>query len=167
VIRVQAGSISLTAESLRGLSYIEAEETVAAMGEVLHVEIRENLSLTDHTLQDLADLDHPYARRHGAIQTGVLGHEPEWLVHKQSGELLGALQHGPLGVGENYGVWLDPTIAPHAEYVIEGTKTMLPRDTLWSTAGDSRVQKEMMRAAARTLGRTLRTKALLRFGKVR
>jgi hypothetical protein len=38
------------------------------MGGTLLERIKANISLRDHTLQDLAALDHPYARRHGSIR---------------------------------------------------------------------------------------------------
>lgn len=162
MIRVDAGSVTLTATAIGRLGSLESEAILVAMGEVLRDEIKANLSLTDHSLAALAALDHPYARRHGSIRTDLLDHDG-YLVHRQSGELLSALKAELLEPGDRFGVYLDPAIAEHATYVIEGTSSMLPRDTLWTTAGDSEVQRKMMRAAVRVLGKQLRTQAAIRF----
>jgi hypothetical protein len=61
-------------------------------------------------------------------------------------------------------LWLDTGIAPHAEHVIHGTKVMLKRDVLWSTAQAPAVQKAMMKAIVRRLGKGIRSGAALRFG---
>src|SRR3990167_1661077 len=117
-----------------------------AAADVLFDEVRRNLSYTDHTPRDFRRLDHPYARRHGKIQ--VHGGKQR-VVHRQSGTLLGALRKELLPSGPDgarWSVWLDADAAPHAYYVILGTKKMLPRDSLWETAKDPRAQRLMMRA---------------------
>jgi len=174
---MDAGTLRLTIAALEGVAVRAA--AVRALGEaatVLHAEVRERVSLDDHSLTDLADLDHPYARRHGAINTSALGHTPEWEVHtkpanargrSQTGDLLRATKVALLpsargSTGEAWTVYFDLDLAPHARYVVQGTPNMLPRDVLWWTATDPAVQKAMMRAVVRVLGKELRSKAILR-----
>jgi hypothetical protein len=187
---MDAGSLRLTIASINamGLTMPEiAKRALAPAAARLHDEARKNISLKDHSLKDLGDIDHPYARRHGKIDTGALGHEPEWQVHtrprklargkngqrlaesaNQTGDLLRSLRVGLLPSarrpGEAWVVWFDVDAAPHAVFVVQGTPLMLPRDVLWWTATDPRVQKAMMREVVRVLGASLRTQGVVRFG---
>ena len=139
----------------------------AALSAVLFAEVTTNLSYTEHTPADFRRLDHPYARRHGRIQ---IHGGAQRVVHKQSGELLSSLRVEKLPsanspTGEAYAVWFDVGAARHATFVVHGTKYMLPRDVLWATAKDPRVQKKMMQAATKALGPVLRSKANVRFNR--
>ena len=163
MIRVDVGSFSAAAVALKKAGVnIQAAMTKAleAAGEELHREIRATFSFTCHTLADLAALDHPYARRHGSIQ---IHKDRPYIVHTQSGELLKALKTMLHTDGKRYSVWFDVSAAPHARYVVEGTKKMLERDALWETALDERVRKQMMRAMVRVMGKEMRTGAMMRF----
>ncbi|MBU6287601.1 MAG: hypothetical protein KGS10_05510 [Chloroflexi bacterium] len=172
MMRFDAGSLRTTIVNmgrLEGAERIAATAAVGAAGLELHAAIKDNISLRDHSLDDLAAMGHPYARRHGAIQIhrtgggGTLAN-PENRVHTQSGALLGALRHGPTGTTTpSYRVWLDPAAAPHAVHVVYGTKVMLPRDVLWDTARGPATQKRMMRSIVRVFGKVLRTQGGLRF----
>lgn len=94
-------------------------------------EITKNISLTDHSLKDLADLGHPY-------RTGGDGlHSPNWQVHKQSGKLLSSKYSGTVDASINGRtltasafVGLDDSKAPHALNVVFGTSKMIPRPVL-------------------------------------
>lgn len=95
-------------------------------------EVMRNMSLTDHSLQDLAKLGHPYSAKNN-----VAIHSPDWLVHTQSGRLLSAKSSGvdEASVEDNVlrasaFVQVDPDIAEHAVYVIYGTSKMVPRPFL-------------------------------------
>lgn len=104
----------------------------------------------DHTLGDLADLDHPYARRHGQIQVHE-GHaihmdDTRNLVHTQKGRMLQALhakfeENGPNG--PSYSVQLNPSEAPEIAFVLKGTPKMLPRDPLVSAALAPQTQEDI------------------------
>lgn len=137
---------------------------VEAAGRVLLTETRRAITRQDHTLQDLADLDHPYARRHRSIQ---IHRDTPWWVHKQKGELVTALYGASLsgpGGQPAFEVGLNPIIAPHAVFVTQGTKRMLPRDPIWSVASLPSTQDKMMRAIVKELGQKMRTKLGIRFG---
>jgi hypothetical protein len=185
---MDAGTLRLTIASMDKIGLSMREVATRALGRaatVLHAEARKNISLKDHSLKDLGDIGHPYARRHGSIDTGALGHQPEWQVHtrpsrlavgkngqrlgehaNQTGDLLDALRVGLLPSarppGEAYVVYFDTDRAPHAVFVVQGTPLMLPRDVLWWTATDPRVTKMMMREVVKVLGAELRTKGVVR-----
>lgn len=113
-------------------------KTMGKVRKVMDKEITKNMSLTDHTLKDLRNpLGHPYSRKYGP--TGIQIHTPYWLVHKQSGQLLGSKRSGidkaNIFVGRlKASAWveLDEGKAPHAPHVIYGTSKkqggMIPRD---------------------------------------
>lgn len=136
---------------------------MAEAAKVLLDYARRVLSITDHTLADLRRLDHPYARRHGRIKIHAT---TPWKVHTHTGRLLRALKDAPYDVGDMpaHMVYLDTADAPHAQYVVEGTRTMLPRDPLWTgTALQPAVQKRVMGAVLRVMGKEFRTKVGVRF----
>lgn len=173
---MDVGSFQVVVGNLQGMA--TSNEVIDALGSalssVLYTAVQGAISHTDHTLNDLAELDHPYARRHRHIRSDLLGHGrsvdgEQGFVHKQRGDLLASLRVEKLPsanspTGEAYAVWFDVGAAPHAAFVVQGTRWMLPRDVLWATTKDPRVRRNMMLAATRTLGAALRTKANVRFG---
>lgn len=169
-VRVSVGSVNATLQALHQLPAQVLERAAAAAleqaGGVLGRECEATLSHTDHSLAQLAAggpgfPPHPYARRHGKIR---IHPEQPHIVHKQSGELLrDGFHHGLAGSGDRYHVWLDPAAVHHARWVMEGTRTMLGRDSLRATAGDARVQRLVMRAMVRQFGLIFRTQSMVRF----
>lgn len=164
------GALQTTLITMHKLGVSErraAVEASNAAGKILEKRIRQNISLRDHSLAQLAAMGHPYARRHGSIQIHRKGStsllNPEYRVHTQSGALLNSVTVTSASSRPHWRLHLDTGVAPHAEYVIHGTRVMLRRDVLWSTAKAPAVQKAMMKAITRRLGRGLRTGAALRF----
>jgi len=107
--------------------------TMSKLAKGLHKVVKRNISWHDHSLADLAALDHPYAKRHGDIYL----HHPPYLVHTQSGQLLSSLFEKTEDAVFAFGrldasaiVGNDTSVAPHAQDVIFGTSVMLPRDYL-------------------------------------
>jgi hypothetical protein len=150
------------------------EDAVQAAGEVLLRECKKAVGLRDHSLTDLAKMDHPYARRHGSIRVHT---EAPWQVHRkpspfnakhrnQTDTLYRATQGAYyLANGRPmYEVRFNLNDAPHARFVVGGTRVMLPRDPLWITANDPKVRKALMVGIIRRLGKELRTKLGVRFG---
>lgn len=172
---VKVAGFEAAAASLRSLA--KDKEVAAmvgqAMASVIRVALDENTGHTDHTLADLAAIDHPYARRHGAIRSDLLGHggnatDEQRFVHRQSGRLQSSLRAELLpsaasSTGEAWAVWFDVTVAPHAVFVVRGTKRMLPRDLVHFTVTDPRVRQQMMKAVTRVLGPELRAQGSVRF----
>ena len=101
------------------------ENTTAALREsalIVFGKIRTNADLTDHTLADLAELGHPYAKRNPQQL-----HDPNYQVHIQTG----ALYHSIRIDQENETTYV---VGPHAnppdylDSVIFGTPLMVARD---------------------------------------
>lgn len=165
-MQIQMGSVKATLIALdHSTADIEsaARAALQAGAQVLLTHARRVLSLNDHTLRDLARMDHPYARRHGKI---LIHKGTPWKVHRQSGALLRSLKDAAYDVGDYpaHMVYLDTSVAPHAQHVVDGTRTMLPRDPLWTgTALQPDVQKKVMQAIIKVLGAELRTKLGVRF----
>lgn len=175
MIKVDAGSLRLTIRNIRNVGISEqkaAQSAVRAAGAVLLSAVRANALITDHSLRDLARLDHPYADRHGSIRIHGGGDRnaianPTSVVHKQTGTFLRSLKGRPGTVvgGPTYRVFADVSVAPHAAYVIQGTRVMLQRDLIWDTAIAKGTRKAMMRTIVAVLGKGLRTQAGIRFGE--
>lgn len=174
--RINQNSLTATIIAIQGVSTLTsgqgAREALRAAGAALAAQVRANITLTDHTLADLAALDHPYARRHGSIQIHRSSGSriiavPTSVVHRQSGRLASSLRHGLVAGGpggDKYRVQFNTSVAPHARYVVLGTRVMLPRDPIWHTAIDPRMKKIMMTAIVTRLGKELRSKTVIRFG---
>jgi len=81
------------------------------------------INLSDHTLKDLADMGHPYSAAHG-FQI----HEPDELVHAQSGEYLHGIEvTPPVGLP---GAIIEGSLEntdPKDRWIQEGTLKMRPR----------------------------------------
>jgi hypothetical protein len=89
---------------------------------------------------------------------------PAFRVHTQGGTLKGALRGTMHSTRPpTFRVSLDTTVAPHAAYVVQGTKVMLPRDVIWSTLDAKASRIAMIKAAVKMLGKGLRTQAAVRF----
>ena len=135
-----------------------------AAGKAFLTEARRRVGLRDHSLSDLADKGHPYARRHGSISIHT---RKPWQVHNQSSRLKTATKGksitGNRGI-PGYAVFFDVQQAPHARYIVFGTKIMLPRDPLWMTAQDPVTKKKMMKRVVSHMGKGVRSKIGLRFG---
>lgn len=170
-------------------------ESVRAAGKVYQEAVYRNITLTDHTLGDLARLDHPYARRHGGIRIhgrsgGGYISDGTNLVHTHgSAETLTTMArkgvrkvqaagHGAMAAalrgsyawkgpsgGPEFTVDFDTAAAPEALDVIMGTARMLPRDPLWSTATAPATRHDMRVAIVTALGKALRSQAHVRFTK--
>jgi hypothetical protein len=134
---------------IRALDRVGKTVTVAASaaardgGSELFAVIQQNMSLKDHTLADLAEMDHPYAKRHGSIKihntggSGLL--HPEFRVHTHSGKLLRSLKRQRLQRepgAHTFRIFADEAVADYAAYVLnpEGTKKMFGRNVFADAA---------------------------------
>ena len=176
-MRFDTASLQVTLVSLQNtrVSLEKAgEEALRAAGEVLLAESRKAVGLRDHSLSELALLDHPYARRHGSVRIHT---SSPWQVHRrpsplnpnhrnQTDGLYNATrgQFYRIGTSPVYEVYFDTNAAPEAEYVVRGTRVMLPRDPLWQTALDPAVQRRLMVGIVRQLGKVMRGQLGVRFG---
>lgn len=110
----------------------QVNKTMAVVSGIMDEEVTKNISLTDHSLKDLAKLDHPYSLRHPQQL-----HDPNYLVHTQGGGLLESKQSGSGGASIDDGILkatafvrLDTDQAQYAAYVVYGTSKMIPRPVL-------------------------------------
>jgi hypothetical protein len=89
---------------------------------------------------------------------------PAFRVHTHTGTLLRATTGRMVGTTPaRYRVQVDAGVAPHAQYVIKGTRVMLGRDVVWSTMTAKGTQVQLMKAAVGLMGKALRTQATVRF----
>lgn len=145
------------------------EAAVRVAGHAYASSAQAAISYSDHTLAQLARMDHPYARRHGRL-TLHAGDGGGWLadgthlVHRQSGQMVRTFRtkFTPAGAKSEYEVGLDPN-DDHVRRVLLGTPRMLPRDPLWSAANGPNTIDAMQRAILRELGRVMRSQAHVRF----
>ena len=173
VVRMNIGGLQATIIALRKAQTAANGRRVLGRaferaGALLLEQIRKNISLTDHTLEDLAKMDHPYAKRHGSIQihqgtTGYFITNPTSLVHSHAGKLVNALSGKFVRSRKAYKVRLNRSKAKYAKWIVEGSKVMLPRDPLWDTATHPEMQRIMMREIVIVLGKELRTQTAIRF----
>lgn len=110
----------------------EVNKDMDSVRKLLDDRVEANMSLTDHSLKDLAIMGHPYAAR--APQSI---HSPEYQVHQQTGRLLKAKYSGIEKAEVTGGsltaaafVGIHQSEAAHAIPVIYGTWKMVPRDFL-------------------------------------
>ena len=103
----------------------ELEAATEDVAEDLVEAMRGLTELSDHSLADLAALDHPYARRHGV----GAGPHPDYEVHRQQGDLQDGLR------SEHEGTWRNGQVASevhddaeHLWHLLQGTERMRPRD---------------------------------------
>ena len=163
---VHVRGLSFVAFNLGQLSGPKLEEAtkkgVEAMGLAAIEALKENTSRKDYTLQQLQNMDHPYASRHPGIQV----HRPKtWVVHKRTSQMLNSIGGFPMTRKgkQKYRVGYIKSPPPHAFWVVRGTKVMHPRDTVRRTVNDPDVKKKMMKRVVLVLGKHLRSRAGLRF----
>lgn len=89
--------------------------------------LTQNADLTDHTLDDLARLGHPYSRAHPQKI-----HDPDFLVHTHTGRLRDAIRitresKDAIAIG------VDPVQVPYFTDVVEGNTKMIARDFPFGT----------------------------------
>jgi len=103
----------------------ELEAATEDVAEDLLQAMRGLTGLQDHTLAELAALDHPYAKRHSSGS----GPHPDYEVHRQNGDLQDGLRP------DHAGTWQGGQVvseihddAEHLWHILQGTKLMRPRD---------------------------------------
>jgi len=128
--------------------------TLNKFNKIFYKEVRKNASLTDHSLSDLKQMGHPYAKSKSLTGTkqwtkkqkdrpateglyregkrrGTLGHT-KWFVHKQSGTLYENIVIIPPksvkhGITESF-VGVMKQAVPYIDDIIYGTEKMIARD---------------------------------------
>lgn len=132
-----------------------SEKAIREVAKVLERKIRANISLTDHTLEQIKEKGHPYSLKNiGVVFDGkdtprasgvnTMGHK-SFQVHIQRGVIRGVgggpgLLTDALGIDYKKNklsftaaVGIDKIQAGHVEYVVFGTRFMVARDFLAGT----------------------------------
>lgn len=169
---VDQRSIRLTVRNFRGTRqrFRRAATLATNLAGVRLLEaIRANVSVppiggtAESHRRALAELDHPYATRHGRIQVRVQGAQRGVsAVHTVTGRLLSAIGSKFDRQRLEFSVTTDTQAAPHLVWVVQGTRVMIARDVLWATAQSRQVRREMLRAIVFVFGRVFRSRASLR-----
>lgn len=162
MIRIDSRSFTDTAVRLaetRARTAAASALAIKTAGPIVLNKVRDRISLRDHPQSVLTALDHPYARRRGsiAIHRGGSGRRSgnkkdgatTNVVHSQSGSMLNSLR-GKM-VGNKYQISFDTGIAPHAVFIIRGTRVMLRRDVLWDTANAPRTRTQVRLAIIKVI----------------
>jgi hypothetical protein len=133
-----------------------------AMGRVAIDAVKDSIGLSDHTLNMLQNLGYPYARKHGSIQ---VHQNTPWRVHKNTGDLLNNLRGKILGSkkAQVFVIFFRYNKEEYFEYLITGTKKMLPRDVLYRPIADRKNIRKMRLAAVKAIGSGFRAQAGVRF----
>ena len=142
-----------------------AHEGVGQQGKGLLATIKQNMSLTDHSLQDLADLDHPYAKRHSGIQihqgTSAKLADTRNYIHTHSGKLLRAMRGEKKTDKIVYQISVNESAATnkkgesYARYVFQGTDIMHPRPIMRETANTPQVKSGIEDGVLRSIAKAL------------
>jgi hypothetical protein len=108
-------------------------------GQKYFAAVIENISLTDHDLQDMRELGYPYAV-HGA---GPPIHNDDAWVHMQSGSLLDSMKLTPV-IAETSRTFSIHVVSdsPYVKYLLDGTSKMRPRRfdvKAWNDVGKEHV----------------------------
>ena len=96
------------------------------------------ISRKDLSEDDLSKLDHPYAKRHGSIQT--YGSLKDFMVHERTGSFKRSFKINSKGSNQyqsKVNISQTGSVRPYHSYVMYGTKKMLPRNPILG------VQKQM------------------------
>jgi len=135
--------IGLILRAKRGLP-----EALKAAANTLENKISENAGLTDHTLQDLAELGHPYSK---ATPKNI--HRPKFKVHAQDGDLQNAIGQKQVGKDKIF-VGVDTSKAPHAKHVILGTSKMVARDFI--TGSFKQIEEELRKIINKSVNKIVK-----------
>lgn len=99
---------------------------------LLKQKARENASLTDHSLRDLARMGHPYAKR------APNPPHPPWLIHKQTGKYLAGFYSRTGRRGETWFIEFGNNAEPVAGYLEDGTTKMIARYPVFQVLAEMR-----------------------------
>lgn len=120
-----------------------AKKAVRKTANLLREKMVENASLTDHSLDELEKLGHPYAVR---SPQGL--HNPDFQLHMQSGKLSDNIEMAEVSDKE-YFVGVDEAKVPYIRHVLRGTQFMIARDFI--TGSLNEIRKKLNEVFARGL----------------
>jgi len=125
-----------------------SKQAVRAGGEFALSLVKKSVSSPAKSEKQLADMDHPFARRHGKIK-GSPYPTPN-SIGSSSGRVKKAVK-GRMLNQYAYRIEVDES-SPHVRRLINGTRIMLGRDIIGSVLGNAKVKKmvfEKMKSAVK------------------
>ena len=146
---VDEASVERTIERLRRVpeqARSEVRRYIERLTDECYANVREDASLADHGLKDLAALGYPYSRRFGADSL-----HPDYLLHAQSGTWLSMLTHAVRDLGNK----IEGRVAATAWYAFlleYGTVKMRPRPIM---AHNAEVIRKVVEDSAGDLKRSI------------
>lgn len=144
------GIIQRSSERYKKRFRAASNKALIDISDYLKKAVTKNISRKDFTLKELAELDNPYARRHGRILTGKLGmpfnNSQEYLIHTRKGGLRKDLKVKKNKSDGTAVIYFNDT-SGHTRYVIEGTRVLLPRDVISGTLRLKTVNDKMFSIA--------------------
>jgi len=125
-----------------------AKEAVKKTAKLLRDRMVENAGLTDHTLDELEKLGHPFA-----IRRPQTLHNPNFQIHKQSGRLVDNIEMVKVS-DTQYAVGVDEEKVPYIRHVVRGTQFMIARDFI--TGSFRQIQKKLNKVFAIDVAKAVR-----------
>ena len=108
-------------------------------------EVQKESSVTTFSLNDLKEMDYPYARRHRKIK-GIAPLK-SYNVHKRTGKFVKGFKISNRNVTNKKSgfarINYDRRHATYSNYIFEGTTRMLPRNPLTGVSNSSEVEKNL------------------------
>ena len=160
IVQIKTKGAFALKNSLRKLRTTTADrikkEAADEFGQMAYDQILAAVSSRDLGPSDFRAMDHPYARRHGSI---AVNPGKEYTIHQQTGRLRNSLakrivkKFGGAGGGQNHFAQVGFIDNPphYMNYVVEGTRVMLPRDPINATVESREFKKQIKKAAARII----------------
>ena len=142
-------TLSQSTATLKYLNVLPAkiEPAMKAGSDVVYREVRKLLSGRGRSLDELAARGHPYAARHGIIQTAATGFSNPNAIATRSGRALRSLRQRKRGI--YYEVYFATETAPYLRAILKGSSSLLPRDPIGSVVSLPATRAEVMRVIAR------------------
>ena len=122
-------------------------ETVAQVGKFALGAIMANVTYRAFSSGELASKEHPYARKHGKIQSASIGSRPTYAVGRSSGNFAKSIK-GKTTNQYEYAITYQDT--PIARLIVQGTKIMLPRNPITETVESKAFASALKKAMAKT-----------------
>ena len=127
--------------------------TVATVGKFALSSIMKNVTVRAYSPSELSSKNHPYARRHGSIQTSGLGSRPPYAVGTKSGKFAKSIK----GQTTNqYEYAITYVQNESTQRIVSGTKVMLPRNPIVLTVQDRKFKTALQKAMTDTFKKKVR-----------
>lgn len=128
-------------------------DTMASVGPFALSAIMKNVTYRAFTPSELASRNHPYARKHGTIQTSAIGTRPPYAVGRNTGQFAKSIKGRTTNQYE-YAITYDDN--PHTQRIVQGTKIMLPRNPIVETVTSKAFQTQFKKTMTETFNKKVK-----------